>query len=171
MKIGFFSDVHGVADSLKKYFAKADALGVKMHILLGDVLYHGPRNGLPVKYDPVEVARLLNERAGSILAVRGNCDAEVDQMMLDFPMMSDYSLFADGEKRFFLTHGHLYSPSSPPPLEEGMVFASGHTHIPLLEKNRGNATFFNPGSISLPKGGHAPSFGFFDGRELSIQPL
>jgi putative phosphoesterase len=166
MKIVFMSDIHGVPSALEAALAKADSLGYDRLVLLGDLLYHGPRNGVPDFYDPVKVAKLLNERKERILAVRGNCDAEVDQIMLEFPMMSDYAVLDAGSESFFLTHGHLWHERNLPPLGLGSVLAHGHTHIPELKKLECGISIFNPGSVSLPKGGNARSIGYFDGTSL-----
>ena len=166
MKIVFISDVHGGPSALERALAKADALGYDRLVLLGDLLYHGPRNGVPELYDPVEVSKLLNERKDSIVAVRGNCDAEVDQMMLEFPMMGDYALLDCGRERFFLTHGHRWNENSLPPIGMGNVLVHGHTHIPVLRRLECGITVFNPGSVSLPKGGSLRSMGYYDGGTL-----
>ena len=166
MRILFLSDIHGVPSALEAAFAAADPLGYDRIVLLGDLLYHGPRNGVPSPYDPVRVARMLNARKGKILAVRGNCDAEVDQMMFEFPMMSDYALLETGGETFFLTHGHLWNESRLPPSGVGTVLVHGHTHIPELKRLACGLTIFNPGSVSLPKGRASRSFGYFDGETL-----
>jgi len=166
VKILFLSDIHGVPSALEAAFASAGALGYDKIVLLGDLLYHGPRNGVPDFYDPVKVARMLNLRKDRIIAVRGNCDAEVDQMMFEFPMMSDYAVLEAGSETFFLTHGHLWNESNLPPLGMGTVLAHGHTHIAELKKLACGLKIFNPGSVSLPKGGTNRSFGYFDGTTL-----
>lgn len=166
MRILFLSDVHGVPSTLEAAFKAGDALGYDRIVLLGDLLYHGPRNGVPDFYDPVKVAKMLNRRKDQIIAVRGNCDAEVDQMMFEFPMMSDYAVVEAGSETFFLTHGHIWNEFKLPPLGIGTVLAHGHTHIPELKKLECGLTIFNPGSISLPKGGSSRSFGYFDGKEI-----
>ena len=171
MKIAFMSDVHGVPSALATALSAADSLGFDRLVLLGDLLYHGPRNGVPNFYDPVEVAKMLNVRKDRIVAVRGNCDAEVDQMMLEFPMMSDYALLEAGAETFFLTHGHVFNERNLPPLGAGTVLAHGHTHVPELRRLPCGLTLFNPGSVSLPRGGAARSFGFFDGTELKHYTL
>ena len=150
MRIVFMSDIHGVPSALEAALAAADALGYDRLALLGDLLYHGPRNGVPDFYDPVKVARMLNARKDSIVAVRGNCDAEVDQMMFEFPMMADYSVVDAGAERFFLTHGHRWNEYNLPPLGMGTVLVHGHTHVPACEKRDG-VTYLNPGSLSIPK--------------------
>lgn len=166
MRIVFISDIHGVPSTLEAALASAESLGYDKIVLLGDLLYHGPRNGVPNFYDPVAVAKRLNGLKDRIVAVRGNCDAEVDQMMVEFPIMSDYALLEADGVTFFLTHGHRWNERNLPPLGMGTVLAHGHTHILELKKLPCGMTIFNPGSISLPKGGSARSFGYFDGREL-----
>lgn len=166
MKIAFISDVHGVPSTLEAALSAADALGHDRLVLLGDLLYHGPRNGVPNFYDPVKVAKLLNARKDRIIAVRGNCDAEVDQMMLEFPLMGDYAVVDAGTETFFLTHGHIWNECNLPPAGLGTVLAHGHTHVPVLKRLDCGLAVFNPGSISLPKGGSARSFGYFDGKSL-----
>ena len=166
MKILFLSDIHGVPSTLEAAFASASTLGYDKIVLLGDLLYHGPRNGVPDLYDPVKVAEMLNLRKDRIVAVRGNCDAEVDQMMFEFPMMADYAILDAGTEKFFLTHGHLFNEYKLPPVGIGTVLAHGHTHIPELKTLDCGMKIFNPGSISLPKGGTRKSFGYFDGKEL-----
>ena len=160
------SDIHGVPSALKSALASADALGYDRLVLLGDLLYHGPRNGVPNFYDPEGVARILNGLKDRIVAVRGNCDAEVDQMMFEFPMMGDYAVLEAGKETFFLTHGHLWNEYNLPPLGMGSVLAHGHTHVPELTKLTCGLTIFNPGSVALPKGGSSRSFGYFDGESL-----
>ena len=166
MKIAFMSDIHGVPSKLAAALAAADALGFDRLALLGDLLYHGPRNGVPSFYDPEKVAAMLNARKERIIAVRGNCDAEVDQMMFEFPMMSDYAVLDAGTETFFLTHGHLWNEFRLPPIGMGTVLVHGHTHVPEQKKLTCGLTIFNPGSVSLPKGGSACGFGYFDGVEL-----
>ena len=170
MKLVLFSDIHGVPRTLRRLFEHADALGADRLVLLGDALYHGPRNGIPDEYDAPEVARLLNSRKLSLIAVRGNCDSEVDQQLLEFPIMADYAEILAGNRRFFLTHGHRYNADNVPPVPDDTVLAHGHTHIPVITRVCG-VTVFNPGSISLPKGGFPRSFGFFDGEKLSVRRL
>ena len=167
MRIVFMSDINGVPSALEAALKSADALGFDRLVLLGDLLYHGPRNGVPSFYDPVKVAAMLNKRKDRIVAVRGNCDAEVDQMMFEFPMMADYAVLEAGRETFFLTHGHLWNEYRLPPLGMGTVLAHGHTHIPELKRLQCGISIFNPGSVSLPKGGSARSFGYFDGESLS----
>ena len=166
MRILFLSDIHGVPSALDAALTAASEPGYDKIVLLGDLLYHGPRNGVPDLYDPVKVAKTLNRLKDRIVAVRGNCDAEVDQMMFEFPMMSDYAILEAGSETFFLTHGHLWNESRLPPAGVGTVLAHGHTHVPELKRLDCGTIIFNPGSVSLPKGGSRRSFGYFDGREL-----
>ena len=166
MRLLFISDIHGVPSTLELALAKGAELGYDKIVLLGDLLYHGPRNGVPSFYDPVKVASILNGLKDKIVAVRGNCDAEVDQLMFEFPMMSDYAILETETETFFLTHGHLWNEWKLPPVGIGTVLAHGHTHVPELKKLECGLTIFNPGSVSLPKGGSSRSLGYFDGTTL-----
>ena len=167
MKILFLSDIHGVSSALERALEKGSELGFDRLVLLGDLMYHGPRNGVPDLYDPVKVAEILNSLSEQTTAVRGNCDAEVDQMLLKFPIMSDYSILdADGEK-MFLTHGHIYNENRLPPMGAGTVLVHGHTHIAENRMLDCGMRIFNPGSVSLPKGGQEQQFGYWDGERFS----
>lgn len=160
MKIMFISDIHGSLPAIQMALGHFERKQGDLIVILGDELYHGPRNPLPEGYDPKTVAALLNDYREKILAVRGNCDSEVDQMMLSFPMMADYSrLYVDGIS-FFLTHGHLYDPEHLPPLASGEVFVYGHYHVPVTKEENG-IFYINPNSISLPKQG-AASYGWYE---------
>lgn len=152
MKILIASDIHGSAYWCGKLMEIMEQEQPDKLILLGDLLYHGPRNDLPRDYAPKQVIPMLSAHKNKILAVRGNCEAEVDQMVLPFPCMADYAvLMADG-MTFYLTHGHHHSPDDLPPLEAGSVFLSGHTHV-KLDEVRGGIRCLNPGSVSIPKDG------------------
>ena len=164
----FASDLHGSAYYAEKVIEKFEASGAEKLILLGDILYHGPRNDLPKGHDPKKVFALLNRYADRIIAVRGNCDAEIDQMVLDFPLTADYSHMMIEGKEFFLTHGHIYSPENMPRLPEGAVFVFGHIHLPVAEKKEG-VTILNPGSASLPKEGNPNSYALHDGGVFTIR--
>ncbi len=166
MRILFLSDIHGVASTLEAALKVGEALGYDKIAILGDMLYHGPRNGVPNLYDPERVVAMLTPLTDKIVAVRGNCDAEVDQMLLGVPMMGDYAIIDAGKEKFFLTHGHLWNEYKLPPVGIGTVLAHGHTHIPELKKLECGLTIFNPGSVSLPKGGSSRSIGYFDGENL-----
>ena len=145
------SDLHGSALFCEKMLDAYDGEQADRLLLLGDILYHGPRNDLPEGYAPKEVIAMLNERKRDLLCVRGNCDAEVDQMVLQFPILSDSLLFPWNRQILYATHGHRFSPEAPPPLHAGDVLLFGHTHIPIAEK-RDEIYCINPGSVSLPKG-------------------
>ncbi len=170
MRAVFFSDIHGIPDTVERLFAHVRLLGAERLVLLGDVLCPGPRNAVDERYDPPRVAKLLNAGRRDILAVRGNCDSEDDQRMLEFPIMADHAELTLGTRRFFLTHGHRWNRFDPPPVPDGTVLAHGHTHLPALVEADG-ITIFNPGSVSLPRGGFPRSFGFFDGEKLSVRRL
>ena len=171
MKILFFSDIHGVPATLQKTLEHAQKLQPDKLVLLGDALYHGPRNGVPGQYDPVKVAEILNHERQRIVAVRGNCDSEVDQMMLQFPIMADFAEIITPRVRFFLTHGHLWNEKHLPPVPDNTILAHGHTHVPTIKRLECGISIFNPGSISLPKNGHPATFGWFDGEKLSVRTL
>ena len=150
MKLMIASDIHGSA-----YFAEQLLEAYKKEqpeklLLLGDILYHGPRNDLPEGYAPKKVIEMLNPLADQILCVRGNCEAEVDQMVLNFPVMADYSVLYEQGKMIFVTHGHLFSESNPPKLHKGDVLLTGHTHVPKCVEHDG-WWYLNPGSVSIPK--------------------
>lgn len=152
MKLIIASDIHGSAFWCRRLMDEIEKENPDRVILLGDLLYHGPRNDLPKEYAPKEVIPLLSSLKEKIIAVRGNCEAEVDQMVLPFPCLSDYSqLLVDG-KLFYLTHGHHASPDHLPPLPEGSVFLFGHTHVKMDSIING-IRCINPGSVSIPKDG------------------
>ena len=152
MKAVIASDIHGSAAWCARLIDAVEAEQPDAIILLGDVLYHGPRNPLPDGYDPQSVANMLNPLASRIVAVRGNCDSEVDQMVLDFPCLADYAIVMDATTRLFCTHGHVHAPEQPPQLPEGSLFLSGHTHV-RIDDTRDGIRFVNPGSVALPKDG------------------
>ena len=162
MKYLIASDLHGSATYTKQLLAAYDREGADRLLLLGDILYHGPRNDLPDGYAPKRVAELLNARRGEILSVRGNCEAEVDQMMLNFPVLGDYCLLSVGKRTVFATHGHVYNRDNLPPLKEGDVLLYGHTHVPLSETVSG-IVCMNPGSVSIPKEGSPRGYMTLDG--------
>ena len=150
MKWFIASDIHGSSYYTNKMLIAYEVEKADRMLLLGDILYHGPRNDLPRDYAPKEVIEMLNSFSDSILCVRGNCDTEVDQMVLKFPIMADYAVICEGEKMIFATHGHNYNCDKLPPLHSGDILLHGHTHIPVCE-NHENFTYINPGSVSIPK--------------------
>ena len=167
MKFLIASDIHGSATWCRKFIDAIHAEKPDKIILLGDILYHGPRNDLPNGYDPKEVIALLNPLADRILAVRGNCDAEVDLMLLPFAVEDSAVIAADG-LRIVAQHGH-HLPSCPPipGVRPGDVVLSGHTHIPRGETVDG-VHFWNPGSTTLPKGGFPASYGVFEAGAFRV---
>jgi hypothetical protein len=170
MKFFILSDIHGSKKYLDLALEKYQEEKCDYLVLLGDLLYHGPRNPLPEGYDPAAVAEALNPYKEKIIAVRGNCDSEVDQMVLDFPMMGDFQMLFHEDKKIFVTHGHLYNRSNMPKLSKGDVFIHGHFHLPMTERLEG-VFYLNPGSISLPKNNAVNSYGIIDGQEFFIKDL
>jgi putative phosphoesterase len=170
MKLFIISDIHGSLYYLKKVMEIFEKENYDKLVILGDELYHGPRNPLPKDYSPKEVIEILNKYKDKIIAVRGNCDSEVDQMVLSYPIMSDYSMIYLRNKRVFLTHGHIYNIDNPLPMSEGDILLYGHFHIPMIEKKE-ERYFFNPGSISLPKNNSNHSFALLDETKFQIKDL
>ena len=152
MNLVMASDIHGSAYWCGKLMELIEREQPDKILLLGDLLYHGPRNDLPRDYCPKQVIPMLSAYKEKILAVRGNCDAEVDQMVLPFPCMAEYAVLVADEVTFYLTHGHHANPDALPSLEEGSVFLSGHTHVKMDEVRNG-IRCVNPGSVSIPKDG------------------
>lgn len=150
MKLFIASDIHGSAYWCKKMVDAFKNSGAEKLILLGDILYHGPRNDLPRDYAPKEVISMLNPLKNYILCVRGNCDTEVDQMVLDFPVLADYAWICCDGKQIFATHGHKFNCENLPPLNNGDILLHGHTHVPIIKKYD-DFTYVNPGSVSIPK--------------------
>lgn len=164
------SDIHGSAyfcDQLLNAYKNehADRL-----LFLGDLLYHGPRNDLPRGYEPKRVIEMLNDVKNEILCVRGNCEAEVDQMVLEFPVLADYAVLPVGNRIIFATHGHLYSEKNMPPIKNGDIFLYGHTHIPEMRKAE-KYIFINPGSVSIPKSGSKNSYMVFENDTFTLKAL
>lgn len=150
MKYLIASDLHGSAHCCRALLEAFSREGADRIILLGDLLYHGPRNDYPEDYDTRAVTALLNSVRDKLLCVRGNCDSEVDQMVLTFPMMAEYAFLELEGVRIFATHGHNYGPDNVPPLQPGDYLLCGHIHLPVRRK-MGEITYLNPGSLSLPK--------------------
>ncbi|MBQ1207404.1 MAG: phosphodiesterase [Lachnospiraceae bacterium] len=151
MKIMIASDIHGslyYCDKMLEAFKREQADRL---LLLGDILYHGPRNDLPRDYAPKAVISRLNAIKGKILCVRGNCDTEVDQMVLEFPILADYCVLTAGERLVYATHGHNHNLKALPPLQPGDVLLHGHTHVPACEPFGEGNMYLNPGSVSIPK--------------------
>jgi len=183
MKCFIMSDIHGSAAACEKALAHFHALKCDTIILLGDILYHGPRNPLPENYAPALVSQMLNPLAHKIIACRGNCDAEVDQMVLAFPISADYACIVDDGVRIFASHGHIYSPakktsdeavvdgSKIPPLSPNDIELFGHIHEQLLYKTQEGVLVCNPGSTSLPKNGSPAGFAVYEKGEIALYDM
>lgn len=161
MKWLIASDIHGSALYCEKLLEAFENEKADRLLLLGDILYHGPRNDLPEGYAPKKVIAMLNGIKEKITCVRGNCDAEVDQMVLEFPIMADYTAIPAGERLVFATHGHIYGPKNLPALQKGDILLCGHTHVPALAETDG-FLYFNPGSVSIPKEGSGHGYMTFE---------
>ncbi|MBO5211006.1 MAG: phosphodiesterase [Clostridia bacterium] len=165
MKLLIASDIHGSAyycDLLLKEIEKENPDKI---LILGDILYHGPRNDLPKGYAPKEVIAMLNPLKDKLLCVRGNCDAEVDQMVLNFPIMADYETLSFGDKTLFLSHGHVYGKDKLPQMEKGDILLGGHTHVPEIVDIEGKI-YMNCGSVSIPKENSPHSYMFYENGEF-----
>lgn len=170
MKLMFASDIHGSHYYCNQMFQAFEREQPEKLILLGDLLYHGPRNDLPKEYNPKAVIELLNSYKHHLLCVRGNCEAEVDQMVLEFPVMADYAiLYLDGHM-VFLTHGHKYNLEQLPPLGENSILIHGHTHIQAMEETK-DCIYLNPGSVSIPKNGNTHSYMIYENGIFTIKDL
>lgn len=156
MKYVIVSDIHGCLPRLEQVLDFFEKGGYDMLLMLGDILNYGPRNGVPEGLDAMGIVERLNPLADKILAVRGNCDSEVDQMLLSFPCLADYAMVAAGSKKLFLTHGHLFCPENLPPMGID-AFLSGHTHLWELRRS-GNLVVCNTGSVTFPKDGREATF-------------
>lgn len=167
----FASDIHGSASCCKRLLERYEAENAQKLVLLGDLLYHGPRNPLPEGYAPKETAELLNGVSRELLCVRGNCEAEVDQMMLSFPVMADYAvIWTESGKMLFCTHGHLYDKDKLSFLKKGDVFIQGHTHLYAAEK-QGDHYYINTGSVTLPKGGNVRSYVIYENDTFTVKSM
>lgn len=175
MKYMIASDIHGSAYFCRQMLEAFQREQADRLILLGDLLYHGPRNDLPKEYAPKEVIAMLNEQKDAVLCVRGNCDTEVDQMVLEFPILAEYCLLDVDGQVIYATHGHKQNPQNPPMLKAGDILLNGHTHVPkreIFQTERGTqCLYMNPGSVSIPKEGSAHSYmiledGLFEWKDL-----
>lgn len=168
LKLMFASDLHGslyYCEKMKELYIKENANKL---ILLGDLLYHGPRNDLPKDYNPKGVIQLLNELKKNILCVRGNCDSEVDQMVLEFPILADYMIMYLSNRMIFVTHGHIYNEQNLPQFNAGDIIIHGHTHIQAIETQK-DYIYINPGSISLPKQNNTNSYMVYENNTFTIK--
>lgn len=167
MKYMIASDIHGSAYYCRLLLDEYKKSGASRLILLGDILYHGPRNDLPRDYEPKQVISMLNGIKDQIYCVRGNCDTEVDQMVLEFPVLADYGLVLVDGLTIYITHGHIYHKDHLPPIQKGDILLHGHTHI-LTAEREGDITILNPGSVSIPKAGNPPTYGVLENQVFSI---
>lgn len=170
MKLVVASDIHGSALYCRKFLDCYKKENADKLILLGDILYHGPRNDLPEEYAPKKVIEMLNDIKDEILCVRGNCDTEVDQMVLKFPILADYAFLYWRDKMVFVTHGHNFNLKNLPMLKKGDILLHGHTHIPTCEKTD-LCTYINPGSVSIPKENSAHSYIVITDDEIIFKDL
>ena len=169
MKLLICSDIHGDLDSAERVMNAFRKEGAERIIILGDILYHGPRNDLPKTYAPKEVISLLNKNRDRILAVRGNCDTEVDQMVLDFPILADYGLLSLDGLSVIITHGHKFNTDTPLPMREGEILLHGHTHILAAEEFGKGNFYLNPGSVAIPKGGNPRTYMVYENRTFTVK--
>lgn len=170
MKIMIASDIHGSFYYCEKLLGALEKENAEKLLLLGDILYHGPRNDLPEGYAPKKVITALNAVKNRLLCVRGNCDTEVDQMVLEFPVLADYCILQCGSKTVYATHGHVYNETTPPPLGEGSILLCGHTHIPKCTQCEG-FIYMNPGSVSIPKEGSHHGYMIYENDSFTWKDL
>lgn len=175
MKLMFASDIHGSAYYCRRMLELYQKSNASRLILLGDILYHGPRNDLPKDYAPKEVIAMLNLLKDQILAVRGNCDTEVDQMVLEFPILADYAFLLVEGQAIYATHGHIFHENHLPPVQDGDVLIHGHTHLleakEIRTEDGRRIKILNPGSVSIPKGGNPATYGILEDGVFSILDL
>ena len=171
MKLLICSDIHGDFECAKKVLSEFDRHRAGKLLILGDVLYHGPRNDLPAGYNPKSVISLLNERRDAILCVRGNCDTEVDGMVLSFPVLCEFAYISDDLVRMFATHGHKFNLENLPPLCKGDILLHGHTHVPAFSEFGNSNVYINPGSVSIPKEGNPPTYIIYENGCFSLFSL
>ena len=170
-KLMIASDIHGDAKTTELLLERFMESGADKLILLGDILYHGPRNDLPEGYAPKKVIELLNPLAEKILCVRGNCDTEVDQMVLAFPILADYAYIVADGLRIFVTHGHKFNTQTPPPLVKGDILLHGHTHVPAWHSFGNENLYINPGSVSIPKENSQKGYILYESRRFDFCSL
>ena len=171
MKWLIASDIHGSEYYCKKMVEAFERENADKILLLGDILYHGPRNDLPKDYNPKAVINILNNLRDKILCVRGNCDTEVDQMVLDFPILADYALLSLDGLTVFATHGHKFNTKTPPPLSKGDILLHGHTHIPACIEFGDDNIYLNPGSASMPKENNEKTYMIYEDRCFTLKTL
>ena len=170
MRLMIASDIHGSAFYCRKMLEAYKREKAERLLILGDILYHGPRNDLPNEYAPKEVIAMLNPMKQEFLCVRGNCDTEVDQMVLEFPILAEYCLLDLNGHTIFATHGHVWNPKNLPMLKEGDILLNGHTHIPACEQKEGYV-YMNPGSVSIPKENSQHSYMIYEDGKFEWKNL
>ena len=161
MKYVIASDIHGSAYYCKKLKERYMQEKAQKLILLGDLLYHGARNPLPREYNTLECAAILNSLKEEILCIKGNCDSQVDTLVLEFPVEADFAYLPIGSRTAVFAHGHL----TPARLKKGDILFNGHFHVPAIEE-RENCTYINCGSVSIPKENSRHSYLVLDGNTL-----
>ena len=169
MKLLICSDIHGDAKCTEEVLRVFESERADKLLILGDILYHGPRNDLPENYAPKKVIELLNAKREKILAVRGNCDTEVDQMVLAFPTLADYAILSLDGLTVYATHGHVYNTSNPPPLCPGDILLHGHTHVKTVTPFGESNTYINPGSVTLPKENNPRTYMVYENKKFEIK--
>lgn len=170
MNLMIASDIHGSEIYCRKLMEAFDRENPLKLLLLGDLLYHGPRNQLPAGYNPQETAALLNQKKEAILCVRGNCEAEVDQLLLEFPVLAESCLLFWQGKTILAAHGH-HREDAPPPLQKGDILLCGHTHIPACQTQENGVIYLNPGSVSIPKENSAHGYLLLTQKEAQWKDL
>lgn len=170
MKLMIASDIHGSAYYCRQMLGAYRRESADRLLLLGDILYHGPRNELPREYEPQQVISMLNDVKQELLCVRGNCDTEVDQMVLDFPILAEYCFLEIDGRTMYATHGHVFNPHNPPPLMAGDILLNGHTHIPACEEME-HFLYLNPGSVSIPKEGSVHGYMIYENGSFQWKAL
>ncbi len=170
MKFLIASDIHGSAKYCEMLLSAFKDEKADRMLLLGDILYHGPRNDLPEEYAPKKIIEMLNPLKDKLLCVRGNCDTEVDQMVLDFPILADYAVIPVGDRLLYASHGHKFGLHNPPPLSKGDILINGHTHVPKCE-NMGDFVYLNCGSVSIPKEASPHSYVILENGKLYWKDL
>lgn len=170
MKLLFASDLHGSAIYAEKLKEISEIEKADQIILLGDYLYHGPRNDLPDGYNPKQVIEILNSMKDKLLCVRGNCDGEVDQMVLNFPVLADYAVLYLNGKRVYLTHGHIYNMENPLPMQDGDILINGHTHVWKIQPFK-EFLYLNPGSMTIPKENQDHSYMVYEDGKFTIKSI
>ncbi len=172
MRLMVASDIHGSAYYAEKMIERYNEENCDKLILLGDLLYHGPRNDLPKDYNPKKVINMLNEIKYELLCVKGNCEADVDQMVLEFPVMAEYAVFYIAGRMIFATHGHVFNENNLPALKKGDILLHGHTHVPICKEiNDGENIYLNPGSVSIPKENSGHGYIIIDDKEVIYKEL